>query len=178
MNKAFYSWLLSIFLIGNSIIAVGMENSATGIRNMLSELQPLKNGALQAAVLKKVKVITEDSSLDNNSKVVFLDVLERHTGAYSPQSSLPILKSIENIIGEDDYYSERGYGIYLWWWMYDSEKKDIKEGRYDIDITRSMISKLYGTSIFDEDIKPVLIKRGLGYYIPAELKTEQFQWHK
>lgn len=175
MKKMIYGGLLSVFLVSNSVMAM-IENSATGIQKILSEVQPLRNGALMEAVLKKVNAITSDSILDDNSKVVFLDVLNRHTGVYSSQSSLLILQKIKEIVKET--FDSEGYGTYLWNWMYDSTSKDIISDRYDIDVIRSMISKLNGTAVFESTITPILIKRGLEYYIPPKSNPEQFQWPK
>lgn len=177
MKKIIYGGLLSVLLVGNSVMAM-IENSATGIQRMLSEVQPLKNGALKAAVLEKVNAIRTDDTLDDNSKVVLLDVLNRHTGVYSSQSSLLILQTIKEIVGEVTFDSEQGYGIFLWNWMYDSIREDIIGDRYDIDVIRSMISKLNGTDVFEKTVTPILIKRGLEYYIPPKSKPEQFQWRK
>lgn len=179
MKKIIYGGLLlSIFLMSNSTMAT-IENSANGIKNMISALQPLKNGTLQTAIREKVGTIIEDTKLDVDSKVVLLDALNRHTALYSPQSSLLILQKIKEIVGDSTFGSEQGYGIYLWNWMYDPKTNNIKESRYDIDIIISMISKLYGTEFFDTCISPILIERGLEFYIPSEsMPSKQFQWHK
>lgn len=125
---------------------------------MLSELQSLKNGTLQTAIREKVGTIIKDTELDVDLKVVLLDALNRHTGIYSPKSSLLILQRIKEIVGDTTFDSELGYGIYLCNWMYDSETNNIKESRYDIYIIRSMISKLHGTKVFDTSIPQFLSK--------------------
>lgn len=76
LKKIFYTIIISAFFQENLIMAATIEDSAQGVKSVISKLQSLRNGELKTAVETTVQSITTDPNLTSEFQVVLLDALD------------------------------------------------------------------------------------------------------